>query len=196
MHFEVEQKFPFDDLPTMERRLIELGAIVEPPQEQVDRYFSHPCRDFAATDEALRIRRIGQENFVTWKGPKLDPTTKTRRELELTLEPGESGLDRFASLLEALGFRPVAEVRKVRRPYELHWDGRTVHAALDDVARVGTFVELELMVPAEEMDAARRCLASLARRLQLQHSERRSYLEMQLEKAASETSPSPSCSME
>ena len=52
------------------------------PAEQVDTYFSHPARDFAATDEALRIRSIDQENFVTYKGPKLDATTKTRREID------------------------------------------------------------------------------------------------------------------
>jgi adenylate cyclase class 2 len=188
MHYEVEQKFPVEDLPAMERGLTALGAKAEPPQVQVDRYFAHPCRDFATTDEALRIRRIGQENFVTWKGPKLDQTTKTRREIELPLEPGTAGLDRFAGLLEALGFQVVAQVCKVRRPFELHWEGRTVHAAIDDVTSVGTFVELELIVPADEMEAAKHCLASLAEQLQLKHSERRSYLEMQLEKAALETS--------
>ena len=44
-----------------------------------------PCRDFAQTDEALRIRTVGDTSFVTYKGPKLDATTKTRRELELPL---------------------------------------------------------------------------------------------------------------
>lgn len=180
MQYEVEQKYPADDLPAIERRLAELGAVAEPAVEQVDRYFSHPCRNFVQTDEALRLRRVGEENVVTWKGPKLDKTTKTRQEIELPIERGAAGLARFAGLLEALGFQPVAEVCKVRRPFELHWEGRTVHAAVDHVASVGTFVELELVVAADEMEAAKSCLASLADQLQLKNPERRSYLELQL----------------
>ena len=37
---------------------------------QRDEYFSHPCRDFAATDEAFRVRRAGDDWFVTYKGAK------------------------------------------------------------------------------------------------------------------------------
>ena len=85
MKLEVEQKFAVPDLGQLQTRLLELGAKAGEPQLQVDQYFAHPARDFAQTDEALRIRRIGQSNFVTYKGPKIDATTKTRRELELPL---------------------------------------------------------------------------------------------------------------
>ena len=69
--------------------MIELGATIEPPVVQVDQYFAHPARDFAQTDEALRLRRVGKQNFITYKGSKIDATTKTRREIELPLAPGE-----------------------------------------------------------------------------------------------------------
>lgn len=180
MQYEVEQKFPVADLAALERALIALGAKPQEPIEQVDRYFAHPAKDYAQSDEALRIRRVGQENFVTYKGPKLDKTTKTRREIELPLEPGEVGFQRFAELFESLGFRTVAEVRKTRRPFELHWEGRTVQAVLDRVASVGTFAELELVVEPAEVEAAKACLASLVEKLRLTHVERRSYLEMLL----------------
>jgi adenylate cyclase class 2 len=183
MTYEVEQKFPVDDLLRVERLLSELGAVPEPPRVQIDRYFAHPARDFAKTDEALRIRRVGQQNYVTYKGPKLDATTKTRRELELDLETGDAGFHRFSELLTALGFQPVADVRKTRRPFELRWEGRIVEAALDEVSDVGRFVELELIVSADEVEAAKACLVSLAERLQLSNSERRSYLELLLEKS-------------
>ena len=87
MKYEVEQKFPLADAAEAERKLVALGGPFSDPVEQVDRYFGHPARDFAKTDEALRIRRIGQENRITYKGPKLDAATKTRRELELPLAP-------------------------------------------------------------------------------------------------------------
>ena len=182
MSYEVEQKFTVADLSAVERGLAELKALAELAVEQVDQYFAHPSKDYAKTDEALRIRRVGEQNFVTYKGPKLDATTKTRREIELPLAPGETGFNDFAELLTALGFRTVAQVRKTRRPFELRWEGRTVHAALDTVASVGTFVELELVVEEGELEAAKACLASLVMRLGLTTNERRSYLELLLEK--------------
>src|SRR6185295_14932137 len=107
MSFEVEQKFPVTDLPALEARLAGVGAREEKVLSQVDQYFAHPARDFARTDEALRIRRVDAENLVTYKGPKLDAATKTRREIELPLAPGDQGAKSFAELLQALGFRPV-----------------------------------------------------------------------------------------
>ncbi len=147
---------------------------------QSDLYFAHPARDFAQTDEALRIRRVGQHNFVTYKGPKIDQTTKTRREIELDLPAGDRGAADFQSLFEQLGFRTVAEVRKHRRTWLLDWQGHAVEAALDEVDRVGTFVELEITADEGGLDAARAALAALAAELQLTSGERRSYLELLL----------------
>lgn len=180
MPWEVEQKFPVADVALLEAKLAELGAAPGDPQTQVDRYFAHPARDFARTDEALRIRRVGNENFVTYKGPKVDAVTKTRREIELPLPGGDAGAHDFAELLAALGFRPVAEVRKRRRRALVSWRGRQVEVALDEVEGLGSFVELELESNDAGLAEARECIASLASRLGLAGSERRSYLELLL----------------
>src|SRR4051794_13543350 len=71
MTYEVEQKHRVTDKPALIARLRERGCSLEEPIQQSDQYFAHPCRDFAATDEALRIRVVGDESFVTYKGPKL-----------------------------------------------------------------------------------------------------------------------------
>ena len=89
------------------------------PIVQSDQYFAHPARDFAQTDEALRIRTVGDTSFVTYKGPKLDATSKTRRELELPLAASDPDGSQFAELLAALGFTPVAIVRKQRRKFHI-----------------------------------------------------------------------------
>lgn len=83
--YEVELKFRVDDPADLERRLVGLAARFREPVEQVDRYFAHPSRDFARTDEALRLRRVGDDVAVTWKGPRVDAATKTRQELELAV---------------------------------------------------------------------------------------------------------------
>ena len=181
MKYEVEQKFSAVDLSKLQRKLAEFQATEGETVTQVDEYFAHPARDFALTDEALRIRRVGEENFVTYKGPKLDAATKTRRELELPLSPGQSGAQSFAELLQALGFKPVATVGKSRRQLSLAWEGKDFEVAIDEVAGVGSFVELELMADESALAAARASLASLAAALELQGSERRSYLELLLQ---------------
>ncbi len=188
MQFEVEQKFPVEDAAALERRLRQLGArdATAGAIEQVDRYFNHPSRDFARTDEALRLRQVGEANFVTYKGPKIDPTTKTRREIELPLAGGPDAANQYAELLNALGFHSAAEVRKTRRLLEIPWEGCTIEVALDDVAGLGAFVELELSAEGaadgSEVQAAKARIASLATALKLDRSERRSYLELLLER--------------
>ena len=181
MKYEVEQKFPVADMAALAARLAALGGTVSEPQSEIDRYYAHPARDFAATDEALRIRRTDQGNYVTYKGPKVDATTKTRREIELPLWQEEGKVAGLESLLEALGFTPVAEVCKYRRKAIIAWQDRRVEAALDDVLDVGTYIELELVAEDHDVESAKACIASLARRLGLSDGERRSYLELLLE---------------
>lgn len=180
MSYEVEQKHPLPAAEPVLARLAALGVHWDEPIEQVDRYYRHPARDFARTDEALRIRRVGNDNVITYKGPKLDQVTKTRREIELPLEPGEAGERAFDELLQALGFVPVTEVRKTRRSGALTWQGRAVTVSLDDVAQVGEFLEIEVLAEPADLDAARAVVRTLAEELALPAGERRSYLEMLL----------------
>jgi adenylate cyclase class 2 len=180
MHYEVEQKFPVADLSETERRLVELGARFNEPMDQSDRYFGHPARDFGTTDEALRIRRVGNDCCITYKGPKIDKTTKTRREIELPLAGGQEAADQFREILLALGFSPMADVNKTRRTAHLMYDGRPVEIALDRVAGLGVFVELELSADEDGLDAAKDALHALANELSLHTPERRSYLQLLL----------------
>lgn len=183
MHYEVEQKHKvdIDDGWGLIIRLAGLGAKLGEPVEQTDQYFAHPARDFAKTDEALRIRTVLGTSFVTYKGPKLDKKTKTRRELELPLHPDDADGARFAKLLQALGFTPVATVRKDRREFRINYAGHEIHGAYDIVDRVGVFVELELLADESSLEAAKNAIRELAKKLDLGPSITRSYLEMLLD---------------
>ncbi len=66
MNYEVEQKHLIDDVVALVAALEGRGVKLGPPVEQVDQYFAHPARDFAKTDEALRIRTARGESFVTY----------------------------------------------------------------------------------------------------------------------------------
>jgi len=200
--YEVEQKYPVADVKAIEDRLGHLGASWHGTAEQVDRYFNHPSRDFAVTDEALRLRSTAAGVAITWKGPRLDATAKTRREIELPLATAAvpaaaealaavpaaaeapsavpAMLDHWTELLEALGFRRVREVAKRRRLATVAWEGAAIEVALDHVAGLGDFMELELQADAAGITAAAARIESLARELGCSNAEPRSYLEMLL----------------
>ena len=141
--------------------------------------------DFAQTDEALRLRCVGEQMVVTYKGPKLDAVTKTRTEIELPFGKGRQDFDEAIRFFRALGFQPVGQVAKTRTPYRQsggQWGEVEVEIALDEVDHLGAFVEIE--VPAEPADAseAKTTVAKIAEQLNLSQSERRGYLEMLLER--------------
>jgi adenylate cyclase class 2 len=102
---EVEVKFAVDDLPALAGKVEERGAIFLGRHSEADQYFRPPDRDFAKTDEALRIRQIGDTTRITYKGPRLDASTKTRTEIEVPLGDGKAARASVVHLLEALGFQ-------------------------------------------------------------------------------------------
>jgi len=177
---EVEIKFRVTDFADLETRLIERGAHHSRSVEEIDQYFNAPDRDFAKTDEALRVRRIGSENFVTYKGAKVDVLSKSRTEIEVPLQRGQPSADAFIALLAHLGYRPVRVVSKLRRIYELEEEEFMIEVCLDEIQSLGKFAELEIVAPEGQLEVARSLLLRIAKDLGLTQSERKSYLELLL----------------
>ena len=107
---KLNRSFAWNGFWDVRSRLEELGGEYQAELRQVDSYFAHPARDFAVTDEALRIRQANGDCYITYKGPKIDATTKTRREIELPLPSGPRTCEQFTELLESLGFRRLVDV--------------------------------------------------------------------------------------
>lgn len=170
---EFEVKAPVQD-PLLPGRLAQRGLRVG-VVDQVDAYFRHPARDFAKTDEALRLRSVDGNAEVTYKGPKLDPHTKTRLEVTTPVADYES----MAAILRALGFEPVAVVRKRRETYQVD----RFEVDLDTVEGLGMYVEVEAMVPdVNDLDRLKAQAFGLLAELGAGTPERRSYLELLLER--------------
>lgn len=182
MTYEVELKFPVADSSLAVERLQSLGAIHRGSCRQRDTYFAHPQRSFAETNEALRLRQIDDENFITYKGPVIDRETKTRREIELSVQPGDSAGRQFAELWEQLGFQPVQSVVKMRDSYQLNWQNRQCEVCVDRVEQLGTFMEVETIAQADDLADAKQVVLDLAAELDLLDPEPRSYLELLLNK--------------
>lgn len=164
--YEVEVKVRADH-EAVDERLAAVGAGTGRRVAQLDTYFDAPHRDFAETDEAVRVRReapvegVGQDlesvvmaairgeraGAVTYKGPLIESASKTREEFET----GVDDVDEMASILDRLGFVPVGSVRKVRRVYEV----RGYLVTLDEVVGLGSFVEVEAEASESEIDRVR-----------------------------------------
>jgi adenylate cyclase class 2 len=175
--YEVELKVPADHA-TVRERLAGLDAEPLGEVRQVDTYYDAPHRDFAETDEALRVRREttdeGTTAKLTYKGPLVDDTSKTREEFETGVDDGDTAGDVF----ERLGFEPAAVVEKGRERFRV---GDYV-VTLDAVTDVGEFVEVEREVPEAKLDSAREGAFDLLARLGLDPDDtvRTSYLGMLL----------------
>lgn len=174
---EVEVKVRADHRQ-LKDALKEMGARPVGVEKQSDTYYNAPHRDFAETDEALRIRCVNGTSILTYKGKKLDAVSKTREEFETAVEGDEA-----RSILLSLGFKQSGHVRKLREIFRY----KDFIICLDKVNDLGEFVEVELMAESEphsDIEFHRKRIFEFFQKLGIHESEsiRESYLEMILEK--------------
>jgi adenylate cyclase class 2 len=186
---EIEMKFPVSNFDAITQHLGRWKAVAQPTIEEADHYFNAPDRDFGRTDEAFRLRCIGTANRVTYKGPKEGGPTKTRTEIEIGLEPGPEAAEQFRRLVQHLGYRPTAVVKKRRTCHDFQRDGFAMQACCDEVELLGRFVEVEIVTEPAQKERAQAVLLQVVRELGLPASEPRSYLEMVLARIANVYTP-------
>ncbi len=188
--YEVEVKVAIKSPAATEQALLGLGAMKTNSETEVDEYFNHPCRSFEDTDEALRIRKRETTGLaatpahqqadiveMTYKGPKLDTSTKTRYEMSVGLSDAVSA----QSILERLGFTSVATVKKERTFYSVS----DMVVSLDIVEDLGSYLEAEQIVGTKgEIPRAREGIFQFLGKLGLHREDsiRESYLELYLNK--------------
>lgn len=178
---EVELKFSVESLAAIGEQFTQLGAVAESKSIQSDEYLNDPLRDFSKQDLALRIRNSDGKYCLTFKGPKLDPKAKIRREIEMPLMD-ESAATQMKSVFEEIGFFSVAKVVKQREHLAIQWQGEKILICLDNVTDVGQFVELELIVDDEVgMEQAKHKLFALAEEVGLSGTIQTSYLHLLLQ---------------
>jgi adenylate cyclase class 2 len=88
-------------------------------------------------------------------------------------------------MLERLGFRAVAVVRKTRTPFTLTFADHPLEVTLDRAEELGDFAEVEAIADdRDHLPNAQDAVLALAAKLGLTTVEPRSYLRMMLEKRA------------
>jgi adenylate cyclase class 2 len=136
--YEVEAKFqiPCHILEQIKTKLESLGAQYLTSQSETDIYFSHPCRNFIETDEALRVRIVDDKiQSLTYKGPRKKRDLKVREEIIVNISE-----ENIILLLERLGFYPAITIKKFREYYRLN----NTLITIDQVEGLGCFIEIEI----------------------------------------------------
>ena len=152
-----------------------IGAVKRGVESQFDIYFAAPYRDFAKTDEALRIRSLDGQAVLTYKGPKLDDISKLGR-IRNSCEEAAT-----IKILRALGFSEAGVVRKQREIFS----AGEITICLDLVEGLGEFLEVEIVAENEkDLEISRAKLFELLKQFGAgeKDSIRTSYLEMILGK--------------
>ena len=181
---EAECKFRVRNADETRVCLAKVGAVFVKREEHRDTYLRHPSRDFRSTDEALRIREIDGEPFITYKGPRLAGPIKIRPEIELPMVSGT--VDDWLQIWGHLGFVVALTVPKSREIYTLERLSRRVTIALDHVESLGYFAEVERIVSnKDEIELAQQDIQEIGRLLSLSEVEPHSYLGLLLAKHVS-----------
>ena len=145
---EVEIKLQVENKEKIEHDLQKLGFIPGYLVKESDIYFNSDTNDLRKRDMALRVRccenlTTGEtEAVMTFKGPKLDQVSMTRKELETEI----SNPLVCQEILQLLGYVLIYPVRKFRQYYHLE----NVTACVDQVEKLGDFLELEIIAEEEK----------------------------------------------
>jgi adenylate cyclase class 2 len=185
---EVEVKARVESREKLAKKIESLGGRFKREVTQEDVYLMHPCRDLRERDEALRLRREGEECILTFKGRRVGNEAKMREEFEVRVDDFEA----IQNIFGQLGFEKLFIINKNRKEFSL--DGATI--SLDSVEGLGEFVEIEVMVPSMEkavvedvnhMQELKKKLFAIAERLEVptERLTTESYLEMLASKSSS-----------
>ena len=193
---EVEIKVRITDPDLIWKKLKENQGSYKFSMIHEDIYYNMPIglRDFKQTDEALRLRKSVRfnknqkletqktENFLTYKGKKIDTISKTREEIDISIE----NIEEMGKLLKLLGFQEVLTVIKERELFALEFKNNKIEALIDYIPFLNQhFIELEYLTETEaEIERARNFLFDFLGLLGIQRTDSitKSYLELILEK--------------
>jgi len=142
MAVEIELKFPVDDLPALQTRLLALGFHLDTPRTfESNTLYDTPDRTLLTGKQLLRIRQYGDTWLLTHKLQPSEFTPadiryKRRIETETTVADGEA----LAIIFASLGYTPVFRYEKFRAEWSDPTHGG--HLVLDETP-IGVYAELE-----------------------------------------------------
>lgn len=110
---------------TLRRRIFEVNLVLD----------TNPSR-LRVNGVLLRLRQVGRESILTYKGVAIPGKHKSREELELSISDAAALLTVFGRL----GYHPIFRYEKFRTEYKR---SREAGIAMLDETPIGVFLELE-----------------------------------------------------
>jgi adenylate cyclase class 2 len=189
---EVEIKVRISNPELIRKKFEEHDGVYKISLLHEDTYFNMPegSRDFKKTDEALRIRKSIEFNkqiknkdqeinyFITYKGKKMDSSTKTREEIDIKI----NDIENMKTLLTELGFQEIYTVKKERELYEFEFKNYHIEALIDYLPVLEQhFIEVECLTASKsKIGESRQVLFDFLKIFDINKEEsiRKSYLEL------------------
>lgn len=133
---EIEIKIKVKDLGSVEGKILHLGAKLEKERFfEENTLYDFPSEALYKKRQALRLRKIGQKTFLTFKGtPQKSRKFKIRDEYETEVKHQKQ----LKKILKSLGLVPVFDYQKYRKVFKKG----SLKINLDETS-AGNFVEME-----------------------------------------------------
>lgn len=130
---EVEQKYKVSSPAKLRAVLKKMGAKKIASGLEINELFDCQGR-LAGQGSVLRLRRHGQKQVLTFKGPRLKGAYKKRTEIETPID-----FDNAKLIFKQLGYKKVLSYRKKREEYSI----ANAHITLDQIGSSKWFCEIE-----------------------------------------------------
>ncbi|GAA1787982.1 class IV adenylate cyclase [Planosporangium flavigriseum] len=151
---ETESKHRVRDTGAVRAVLDRLGFRADAASLQADEYYDTPAGLLRTADLVLRLRLIDGQVTAGFKGPRTFLTDGSHSRLEVELPAAEA--EEVREELARQGLVCVWRLQKRRREYRRA--GLSIVVCLDELPRLGHFVELE--GPSDDIAAVRRSLGA------------------------------------
>lgn len=138
-NIEIEIQVKVEDVSRL-ISFLQKNATLKKEQRQIDEYFNPPHRDFTSVHPVKEWLRLRDENGVCYLNYKnwhyqSDGKSYSADEFEISIKD----IDVMKKIFDALNFRHLTTINKKRRT----WDFDDYEISVDEVANLGSFVEIE-----------------------------------------------------
>ena len=138
---ETEVKIRLADSSAACHRLDDAHFTISVPRRfEANTLYDTPDAKLKRGQMLLRLRQVGDESIVTWKGPSVPGPHKVRPEVETSV----GSLEQLDKILRALGYEPSFRYEKYRTEFkQLQSPNNDEGVVTFDETPIGDFFELE-----------------------------------------------------
>lgn len=161
---EIELKFKVDNLDKIVSYLESTGCKISDTTVQNDSIFVEDLNDVESTEGSvwLRIRKTNDKIEMNYKRQSSQKMESEEIEFEV------NSYEKVNDFLKALGFKQWVEVNKKRR----HTKYKDCNVCIDQVEKLGDFIELELLIENNDDVDYEEYLLNLAKELNIDTNNR------------------------